>query len=100
MSSFFEGLKTRFTDPGSIRSLVLAIFMFKGIVLDPGVADVIVNTVVGGIATLSFFMKPKAVVAVEAVTAQVNQAAAVVKDAAADAATAADKLQGVLGNTR
>ncbi len=95
-----SGLWARLTDPGSIRSLVLAIFMFKGVTLEPGTADVIANTVIGGIALISAFMKPKAVVPVEAVTAQVNQAAAVVQDAAQTAAVAAQKLEGVLGTNK
>lgn len=92
MSGFLKGLFDRMSDPGSIRSLVLAIFMFKGLAIDDGTADAIANGVIGIIAAGSFFMKPKAVVAVVPAT-QVTEAASDIQDAAS-------KLQGVLGTTR
>jgi hypothetical protein len=70
----FSGLINRLTDPGSIRSLVLFLFMVKGAVPVDATVDLITNAVIAGIAGVSFLMKPKAPVAVVPVPAAVAEA--------------------------
>lgn len=96
-------LWTRLKDPGSIRSLVLVLFLFKGQAVNDVAVQGIVDFILMVIGTVSFFMQPATSVSAAATIQAAHNAATTVAavvaestgEAVAKAQEAVSNVQGV-----